>query len=58
LAAVKPQTARELEKDGAAIFMEFGQGADALRELGVTQEQFWRFVKRVTARRLKKKEKS
>ena len=55
---MKPQTARELEKDGAAIFMEFGQGADALRELGVTQEQFWRFVKRVTARRLKKKEKS
>ena len=30
----------------AAILMTYGVGADALRDLGVSQEKFWRFAKR------------
>ena len=35
-------TKREL----ARIFMTYGVGADALRDLGISQEQFWRLAKR------------
>ena len=34
------------EAELAAVLMTYGVGADALRDLGVSQERFWRLAKR------------
>ena len=39
------------EKELAEIFMMFGRGADAIKALGITQEQFWRFAKRAAKKK-------
>jgi len=36
------------KKELAAILMTYGVGADALRDLGVSQKKFWRLAKRPT----------
>jgi hypothetical protein len=41
---VGPFTKAEL----AAILMTYGVGASALRDLGVSQERFWRLARRPT----------
>ena len=40
-----------LKREYAEILMTFGVGAEALHDLGVSQQQFWKFVNKRASRR-------